>query len=160
MRNELTFVGLDLATTAGVAFLSEDLSSCRVYEIKGNPFEQFYQIQQMISDDPAVWGIEELHIFRNAKTVRSLAERSGFIKWMLKGVLKEKVMMVQVSRARKFIGAKSKEDARDMMQLLVKGNDQITDNHSDAVLVAMMVAKEVLKLEEVPGPVIQVGDMQ
>ncbi len=145
---ELLFIGLDLATTTGMAILSEDLKTCWVYELKGNPYEQFYQIQLMVANDPAVWGIEELHIFRNAKTVRSLAERSGFIKWMLKGVLKEKVMMVQVSRARKFVGAKNKEHARELMQCLVSGGGTLTDNHSDAILVALMVARETLKIDD------------
>ena len=145
--NELVFVGLDLATTAGMAMLSEDLNFCWVYELKGNPYEQFFQIQNIICNQPAVWGIEELHCFRNAKTVRSLAERSGFIKWMLKGVLKEKVMTVQASKARKFVGAKNKEHARELMQCLVKGNGKLTDNHSDAILVALMVAKETLKID-------------
>ena len=146
--SELVFVGLDLATIAGMAMISEDLKDCWVYEFKGNPYEQFFQIQNIICNQPAIWGIEELHIFRNAKTVRSLAERSGFIKWMLKGVLKEKVMMVQVSKARKYIGAKNKEQARELMQCLVQGNGKLTDNHSDAILVAQMVARETLKIDD------------
>jgi hypothetical protein len=145
---ELVFVGLDLAKTAGMAILSEDLKHCWVYELKGTPYEQFYQIQNMIANDPAVWGIEELHIFRNAKTVRSLAERVGFVKWMLKGVLKEKVMMVTATSARKYVGAKSKEQARELMQCLVTDGGRLTDNHSDAVLVALMVARETLKLDD------------
>jgi hypothetical protein len=159
---ELVFVGLDLAKTAGMAILSEDLKRCVVYELKGTPYEQFYQIQNMIADDPAVWGIEELHIFRNAKTVRSLAERVGFIKWMLKGVLKEKVIMVTATSARKYVGAKSKEQARELMQCLVVDGGRLTDNHSDAVLVALMVARETLKLDDQSHailPLIKIGQV-
>ena len=144
----LVFVGLDLAKTAGMAVLSEDLKHCWVYEIKGTPYEQFYQIQNIVCNQPAVWGIEELHCFRNAKTVRSLAERMGFIKWVLKGILKEKVIMVTATAARKFVGAKNKEGARELMQCLVTDGGRLTDNHSDAVLVALMVAREVLKLDD------------
>ena len=145
--NEVVFVGLDMAKTAGVAVLSEDLKHCWVYELKGTPFQQFYQIQNIVCNQPAVWGIEELHIFRNAKTVRSLAERVGFIKWTLKGILKEKVLMVTATSARKYVGAKSKEQARELMQCLVTDGGRLTDNHSDAVLVALMVARETLKVD-------------
>lgn len=158
--DELVFVGLDLAKTAGMALLSEDLKHCWVYELKGTPYEQFYQIQNIVCNQPAVWGIEELHCFRNAKTVRSLAERVGFIKWMLKGILKEKVMMVTATAARKFVGAKNKENARELMQCLVRDGGRLTDNHSDAVLVALMVAKETLKLnnqERAILPSIKIG---
>jgi hypothetical protein len=147
-NEELVFVGLDLAKTAGVAILSEDLKHCHVYELKGTPYEQFYQLQNIVCNQPAVWGIEELHIFRNAKTVRSLAERVGFIKWTLKGILKEKVIMVTATSARKFVGAKNKQHARELMQCLVADGGRLTDNHSDAVLVALMVARETLKWDD------------
>lgn len=154
---EVTFIGLDLAKTAGVAVLSEDQKECTVYEIVGTPYEQLYQIQNLV-DGPAIWGIEELHIFRNAKTIRSLAERIGFLKWTIKGLFKEKCYMVSVSQARKNVGVKGKEAARELLQCQLTDGGRLTDNHSDAVLVALMVAKETMGAGPTTGlPTIKIG---
>ena len=157
---QIVFVGLDLATKAGIAVLEEDLKTCTVYEVKGNPYEQLYQIQEILAKTPAIWGIEELHIFRNAKTIRSLAERVGFIKWTIKGLCKEKVYMIQASRARKEFGVKTKKQAKELIQCQVEDGGHLTDNHSDAVLVAMMTAMEVLELTQTPDlPVVRIGSL-
>jgi len=75
-------VGLDIATSSGIATLDEN-NIVTVWTHKGDPIELLECIKAKINPWSTV--IVEKHVhFRNAKTVRSLISRLGFIEWSLR----------------------------------------------------------------------------
>lgn len=73
-------VGLDLATTSGIALYDDD--EVKVTTYKGTPIELLTKIESYLKPG-SLCVIEEHKHFRNAKTTRSLLERNGFIFWSL-----------------------------------------------------------------------------
>jgi Holliday junction resolvasome RuvABC endonuclease subunit len=135
-----TYVGLDLATVSGVAIIDSEAIEAVLFEVKGTPYEQLKKVLnfldiQSIDKDNVKWSIEQIHTFLNAKTVRSLLERKGFVMWTLIGNGFE-VEEVSPRVARYRFGFKGKKDAMAQMEPIID-SPLLTDNHVDAFAVAL-----------------------
>lgn len=141
--NEI-YIGLDTATTTGISlYIPKDNLSVVTLK-KGNPIEQLdYILDRINGDFPKVgytFVLERQHYFRNAKSIRSLVERYGYLKHSL---LREGYRVEEVSpdAARKTLGVKGKQGAFDYLFDFYEGCN-LTDDHTDALAVALHQAKE------------------
>ena len=137
----MIYVGLDIAETMGVAIYYPDKSLAEVVEVKGLPYEQLEVLRkQYVPFHQTVvrFSIESLTHQRNAKTVRNLQQRIGYLKFSL---IREgyKVNEVNINSVRHFLEAKNKKEVHALLSTLSK--DELTDNHTDALAVALYQAK-------------------
>lgn len=140
-------IGLDIATRTGVAFQYNNDPKIQVMEVHGDPVKLLETIYEIIpKDHVAKVYYEKLVHFRNARTVRDLLERSGFVRWSLKndGYLVDEV---HVQSVRSWLGVKNKAEAKELIKGVSNCKVKITDNHSDAVGVLLFANK--LKLSDV-----------
>lgn len=139
MKDERTsyYVGLDVATWCGIAIFIPSANKATVQDFKGTPLEQAEHIKNYISTDCTVVFELEMY-FRNAKTIRSLIERQGYIKHAL---LWQSCRVTEVppKSARRFLNTKSKAETHHKFIDNFWG-EPLTNNHTDALAVAMYQA--------------------
>lgn len=114
--------------------------------VKGNPIEQLDFVESMLSHffkdrDEIVIAFELMQHMRNAKTIRSLSERVGFLKYSLIDMGYETVE-VSTPAARKHSGVKNKVEANTYCQTMVdlfgRGFDKpVSQDMSDALILAI-----------------------
>lgn len=130
------FLGLDLAQKCGVAYVG---AGGVIYTSTyiGTPVEQLEMILDVLGEDVkrSVIVIEELNYFRNAKTVRSLAGRIGYIEHSLRKA-GASVNFVSATAARKYCGVKEKAETAKLFG--------VPQDEADAV--AVLVAFNKLPL--------------
>lgn len=136
------FVGLDVAEKMGVATWNPHSNKAYVDVVKGSPVDQLRYMTKVVlaTDEGAelVFVIERLHNFQNKTTVRSLLERSGFLKYSLIAC-GFRVEEVSPLMARAHLGVSTKEDVRVKLEQYFTGI-RMTDDHSDALAVALYQA--------------------
>jgi hypothetical protein len=156
------FIGMDCAIVGGVACYDPNEHIALVTELKGTPLNHLQQINALLillkgwSLRDKVFVFETLVHFRNAVTVRSLLERTGFLKWSLTGVGFE-TYDVDPNTARKFLGTGTKEATLKFFAPNFKGSF-LTNNHTDALAIALYKANmdgytpnfKQLKVERLP----------
>lgn len=136
-----TYVGLDIAETMGVAVWQPEIQRATVYEVKGNPVVQLIELGEQIliplgEEDKPLIAIELLTYLRNAKTTRSILERTGFLRHNLLN-FGYTVEDVNLNTARRYLGTKSKFDTQEKFKHYLKS---ITDNHADALAVCIYIS--------------------
>lgn len=135
------YIGIDPAATMGIAILPESENWAVVFDVKGDPIEQLTFFMPLLTNEilkaggDLVFVIERLHVQRNAKTNRSLSERSGFFKFTLKSI-GFPVYEVAPKVARKYLGTKSKLETHDLFVPCFIGK-KLTDDHTDALAAAL-----------------------
>lgn len=130
-------VALDVATNMGVVYKNVGGKFyCTTY--KGTPIEQVEMLLDVLGDDLSncTVFIEELNDFINARTVRSLLKRVGYIENSLvrRGA---EVKYFNAMSARKYVGAKKKADVHDMFSKYGLDPDQ-----SDAMAIMCFATDE------------------
>jgi hypothetical protein len=134
------YVGLDVAKVMGLAWYDRVRHTATVVEVTGTPIEQFTSLGMMAlqDDDIVTFGLERLHVFVNAATIRNMSERQGFLKWTLitMGYTPKEV---GPSEARALWSVKGKAGAPLMLNPFA-GPMMLTTNHADALLVALFLA--------------------
>jgi hypothetical protein len=142
-----SYVGIDSASIGGVAFYNPTLHKALVTELKGNPLTQLIQLNLLVSEvlkkkmaNDAVFVFEQLVHFRNAKTVRDLLERSGFLKWTLKGLNFKVAEDIDPNVARGWLQTKDKEGTFRFFLPFYKSSLVLTNNHTDALAIAIYQA--------------------
>lgn len=142
----MNYIGLDLATVSGIALYNPNNPEATVLEKKGDPvylwnFLWGFTDGFRYMGDPYTVVIEEIHDFRNAKTTRSLLERTGYIKYQFISLGVE-VIMAGPSEVRSFFNVKGKQALFDYMREHVhESTPYFTSNHSDALALAIYGAK-------------------
>jgi len=134
-------VGLDIATSCGVAYFNGKTASCTTY--KGTAIYQLNMLLDVLGEDVtgSTFYIEQMNSFMNADTVRSLLHRVGYIKYSLEqrgGITK----MVNAMSVRKFLGAKGKAEVTAMFKPYGLNNDE-----ADAL--ALVLFGEQIKPEDI-----------
>lgn len=133
------YVGLDTATTTGLAVWFPTLQKALVSQCKGTPLKQLKHIQGYVffPTPEVVIAMESIHNFRNANVTRSLLERYGFLKYSL---LAEgfRVEEIPPKMARRSLGVNSKREAYEYLSTFCTG--KLTDNHTDALAIALYQA--------------------
>lgn len=119
----------------GVAW-TFDSSNVLFSSIKGSQFEHKEFIDKIITEDCTVY-VEELNFFRNAKTVRSLLLKTGFVIYSSS----RKPIFVQTKIPRKHLFAKNKEQVFMLVSTYVtlKNNDE-----SDAIALLLYAINKQL----------------
>lgn len=132
------YIGLDTALVTGIALWYPTENLALVTDIKGNPLEQFHWIYHLIPSGELCLVLEKMVHFRNAKTTRSLLERYGFLKYSFLD-RDFRVEEVHPGLARKFIGAKSKEDVKRYFwnREIACGVQPLSEHQADALTVAL-----------------------
>lgn len=128
-------LAIDYATNMGVAW-TFDSSNVLFSSIKGNQFEHKEFIDKIITEDCTVY-VEELNFFRNAKTVRSLLLKTGFVIYSSS----REPIFVQTKKPRKHLFAKNKEQVFMLISSYVtlKNNDE-----SDAIALLLYAINKQL----------------
>jgi len=139
-------LGMDPAGTTGYAIYSEEDNQAYVFQYRGDPIQQaLVMLETAKKFNITKVAFEKQHHFRNAKTVRDLFERYGYLKWtaISQGL---EVVEVSPSPARKALGCKTKLEVFDLFVA-----DGLTNNHTDALAVVLFMAgaKELPKIEVV-----------
>lgn len=138
MRTKL-YIGMDVAETLGMAFLSWTENAAQVFEIKGTPIKQMQELVKLTLplvklDFELVYVFEEPHHMRNYKVVCSLQQRYGYLKHSLLA-FGHTVREINVRTARAWIGENNKQGVLMHYAPHFMGS-HFTDNHADALLVA------------------------
>jgi Holliday junction resolvasome RuvABC endonuclease subunit len=140
----MIYIGLDTATTMGVAVFAPNTHKVYVAESKGSPLQQMRFISEKVLPGLSLGhtyiALEQLHNMRNAVTVRSFMERYGYIKWTL-AERDWKVFDIPPQVARASLGCTTKMDVFDYFLPAYKGS-KLTHNHTDALALALYIAKE------------------
>lgn len=131
MGNTIDWIALDVAKSCGVAILYSS-GVVRVTTVVGSPQQQLDRLVEIIGDNNEFsLVIETLTYFRNAKTIRSLLERSGFLKYsLMNSYLIKKIEQVSATDARKALRVKSKGEA---LKFFRKYLPKINNDESDAL---------------------------
>lgn len=134
------YVGLDTATITGVAIWMPKTHRALVSQVKGTPIEQLIYIKEQLEAirGEVVVVMEQMHYFRNAKTIRSLVERYGYLKYTLLEA-GYRVEEVAPRVARSHFGAAGKEEMFRLFMPYFDGT-ALTSNHTDALAVALKQA--------------------
>lgn len=93
------------------------------------------QLEFLKTLKPTELYVEELNFFRNAKTVRSLLLRTGFIAYSLV----ENPVFVRTSVPRKYLGCKNKQDVFNYLKAFGARN---TDESDAMALILYVTNKE------------------
>lgn len=136
----LYYIGLDVAETMGVAIVDDQSDTHVVTSYKATPIRQLEYIiggllRQFNSDDEPYFVIERMHHQRNMRTVQSLAQRIGYLKYSLLA-FGFACIEVGTSEARSLLGAKNKVDTLDYFVPFYWGFN-LTSDHTDALAVAL-----------------------
>lgn len=130
-------IALDIAKKCGIAYYHN--GTLRVDTVIGSPFLQASRALSLVDRgvEPIV-GIEKLHRFRNANTTRSILKRVGGIELLL-SLYDVEIKYLHHGTARKYIGAKSKEDCQRIMSELA--GFRMTTDEADAAVMIMLHKK-------------------
>lgn len=124
-------IALDIARSCGVAVLYKN-NVVKVTTIVGTPQQQLSALIDLIGENKNfTLAIEKLTYFRNANTIRSLLERSGYLKFSL--IEKYEISSVHgisATNARKSMKLKSKKGVLNFFKKFYK---KINDDESDAL---------------------------
>lgn len=113
-------VAVDYASQMGVAW-TWDSSNIYFTSLKDTHYKHLTFLQRLTHNSDVDFYFEELNFFRNAKTVRSLLLRTGFVAFSLS----ENVNFVSTTKPRKFLGCKNKKEVYDLLVPYgVKNNDE------------------------------------
>lgn len=116
VRQALTILALDLAFKSGIVLGSERKPYvARVHTHEGGPVDLKRHLENRYFKRLANHSIngvyiETLHVARNMKTVRSLCERTGFIRYWLLDMWDTASTMVNLRGARMHLGCRTKAD--------------------------------------------------
>lgn len=136
-------IAIDYATSMGVAW-TIDTKTIYFSSIVGSQFEHLNFIKRIKGKKKARVIFEQLNFFRNAKTVRSLLLKTGYVAFSLS----KEPEFVSTTAPRKFLGCKTKDDVFRLFQSYgVKNNDE-----SDALALLLFVLdKKISEVEIVRG---------
>lgn len=143
---QLHYIGLDVATMAGIAKWIPEINVAVVDEMKGTPNHQLQYIINSVLP-PKEMAVETIFVlekpfhFQNANTTRSLLERYGFIKYSLLG-FGYQVREPNLNSARAWLGVRDKQGVFDHYVPHLNSGRMLTSNHTDALLVAMYEAQQ------------------
>lgn len=131
------FIGIDPASVCGFAYYFPFSNEAHLFEVEGNPIQQWDFLQGMIQNvtDPQLC-IEMPTHFRNAVTTRSYVGRYGYLKWS-SFAFGYPMREVNLNSARHLLGCKTKEGVKQLFKSGYTGNFKITDNHTDALAIAI-----------------------
>ena len=166
------YIGLDMATTTGIAVYYPEDNSVICYQHKGTPVELAVYISNVVhlvrdpnnilarSNTPIIFSAEKLHLVQNMNTVRSLCERYGYIKYSLIAAGYQ-VFENGPQPPRRFINKSlySKQHIFDLMRENFTG-PFLTSNHTDAIAQAMFVAHSQGDLPKPIIPTIHIGGFE
>lgn len=126
-------VAVDYASQMGAAW-TWDSSNIFFTSLKGTQYKHLAFLQKLVYNGDEKIYFEELNFFRNAKTVRSLLLRTGFVVFSLS----DDVRFVSTTKPRKFLGCKNKKEVFDLLVPYgVKNNDE-----SDAIALLLFVLQK------------------
>jgi len=132
-------LAIDYATCMGVAW-TFDSSNVFFSSIKGSQFEHKEFLDSIITEDCTVY-VEELNFFRNAKTVRTLLLKTGYVVYSSSRT----PIFVKTKIPRKHLFAKGKEEVYMLVSAYasLKNNDE-----SDAIaLLLYAIGKQLSEVK-------------
>ena len=132
-------LAIDYAKSMGVAWSVFNNTQISFTTIVGNQFKQLEALKSIIGECKVDLYVEELNFFRNAKTVRNLLLRTGFVAYSLS----QEPKFVSTLKPRKYLGCKNKKEVFD----LLKKHGARNNDESDAI--ALLLYTLQMKPEEV-----------
>ena len=114
-------IAIDYATSMGVSW-SFDQNKVYVSSVVGTQFEHLAFIKRIVGRKKAIkLVVEQLNFFRNAKTVRSLLLKTGFVAFSVS----PNVEFVPTTAPRKWLGCKGKQEVFELLKPYgIKNNDE------------------------------------
>jgi len=113
-------IAIDYATSMGVAWTFDE-KKVYVSSVVGSQFEHLEFVKRIIGRKKAIrLVVEQLNFFRNAKTVRTLLLKTGFVAFSIS----KDVEFVPTSAPRKWLGCKGKQEVFDLLKPYCKNNDE------------------------------------
>lgn len=116
-------MAIDYATSMGVAW-TIDSKTIYVSSIVGSHYEHLAFLNGIIGRKKVVVLVEQLNFFRNAKTVRSLLLKAGYVVYSIT----KRPEFVSAPASRKFLNCKNKKQVFDKFSDVVQNTDE-----SDAI---------------------------
>ena len=116
-------IAVDYATSMGYAYTYEINGDNTVYvgSIVGNHFEHLSHLKKIKGKRKATVIFEQLNFFRNAKTVRTLLLKTGYVAFSLSKTPE----FINTNAPRKFLGCKGKSEVFELFKPYgIKNNDE------------------------------------
>lgn len=135
----MNFITVDPATTTGFAYLTNNV--IWTGEFTGTPVTQYknlFALTTLFANAPMIV-FEELNFFRNAKTVRSLSQRVGYLNWRF---IEDgfDTGFVNTMKVRKYLDCKNKDDVFNLF-FDIAGENSLSYNMTDAIAILLFVNK-------------------
>lgn len=122
-------VAIDYAKSMGVAWMYPGGTQINFATVVGNQFEHLHFVKSLLHGWDCELFVEELNFFRNAKTVRSLLLRTGFVVYSVS----KNPTFISTSQPRKHLGCKNKKEVFD----LLKNYGARNTDESDAIAILL-----------------------
>lgn len=124
-------VAIDYAKSMGVAWMYPGDTQINFATVVGTQFEHLTFIKSILHGFDCELFVEELNFFRNAKTVRSLLLKTGFVVYSIS----KNPTFISTTAPRKYLGCKNK---KEVFGLLSSYGARNTDE-SDAIAILLYV---------------------
>lgn len=139
-------IAIDYATSMGVAWTFDE-KIVYVSSVVGNQFEHLSFVKKIVGRKKAIrLVVEQLNFFRNAKTVRTLLLKTGFVAFSISPTPE----FIPTLAPRKFLGCKGKQEVFELLKPYgIKNNDE-----SDALallLFALNKKENEVQIERISG---------
>lgn len=125
-------IAIDYATNMGIAWTFNQ-EKIYVSSVSGNQFEHLAFIKRIKGRRATRLVVEQLNFFRNAKTVRTLLLKTGFVAFSIS----TSPEFVNTNAPRKFLGCKNKQEVFELLKPYCKNNDE-----SDALALLLYTIKK------------------
>lgn len=114
-------IAIDYATSMGIAW-TFDQETTYVSSVVGNQFEHLAFVKRIVGRKKAIrLVVEQLNFFRNAKTVRTLLLKTGFVAFSISPTPE----FVPTMAPRKFLGCKGKQEVFELLKSYgIQNNDE------------------------------------
>lgn len=122
-------VAIDYAKSMGVAWMYPCDTQINFATVVGTQFEHLTFIKSILHGFDCELFVEELNFFRNAKTVRSLLLRTGFVVYSVS----KNPVFISTNQPRKHLGCKNKKEVFD----LLKNYGARNTDESDAIAILL-----------------------
>lgn len=141
------YLGLDTATVTGIALYNVKHNFVGVTLNKGTPIDLYTNVLNILTQmsrlgveqNKIAIVIEAQHFIRNAKTIRSLSERIGYVRFSLV-VGGYRVVDIAPKVARRLLGTVDKQSTFQLLCSYYEGS-MFSSDHADATAVALAQAK-------------------
>jgi len=132
-------VAIDCAKSMGVSWLMPRSTQVNFATVVGTPFQQMQFVKSILHGWDCELFVEELNFFRNARTVRSLLLRTGYVSYSIS----QNPTFISTLKPRKYLGCKNKKEVFELLKKYGARNNDESDSIAILLYALQMKPEEV-----------------